>query len=166
MKNIKLIISLGIILLLSFQFTFGKINYTEKHEAYNFKLEDLNGNKISLNEYRGKVVLINFWAYWCAPCIREMPVLVKIYQNYKEQDVQVLGIAIVSRGNEIPKKVNTTGVTYPILLGDKQIIADYGYFTSIPQTFIVGRDGIIIKEMEGSYDYSEFDKEIKAALGN
>lgn len=166
MKNINLKLGLILIMFFSCQFIYGKINYTEKHEAFNFTLEDLNGKEISLNEYRGKVVLINFWASWCAPCLREMPVLEKIYQNYKDQDVQVFGIAIVSRVDEIPKKVNTTGITYPILLGDKQIIADYGYFTSIPQTFIIGRDGIIVKEMEGSYDYSDFDKEIKSALSN
>lgn len=141
-----------------------KVSQVQKFGAQNFKLHDLTGNEIRLSDFRGKVVLLNFWATWCAPCLREMPLLEKLHQNYKNQDVQIIGIAVVSRTEDIPKTIEATGVTYPILSGNMQVIADYGYFTSIPQSFIISRDGTIIKEMEGSFDYTDFEKEIRAAL--
>lgn len=161
-------LSLILVLFLSF-ITFhtaeSKLNHHSRQEASPFQLRDLNGKDVSLSDFKGKVIVLNFWATWSAPSLREMPELEKLKQTFAEGNVQVLGIAVVSRSEEIPKQVKATGVTYPVLLGDKQIIADYGYFTSIPITFIIDREGIVVKALEGAVDYSVLEREIHAALG-
>jgi thiol-disulfide isomerase/thioredoxin len=143
-----------------------KLNHHSRQEASPFQLRDLNGKDVSLSDFTGKVIVLNFWATWSAPSLREMPELEKLKQTFAEGNVQVLGIAVVSRSEEIPKQVKATGVTYPVLLGDKQIIADYGYFTSIPMTFIIDRQGTVVKALEGAVDYAALEREIQAALSD
>jgi len=146
--------------LLAFSFS----NDHETKNAFSFILRDTNGNSVSLDDYRGKVVILNFWATWCGPCVREMPELEKIHQNYSAENVQVLGIVIVSNEKEILKQIALTGVTYPNLIGNKKLIAEYGYFTSIPHSLIIDPDGNIYKQLEGSQTYADFEREIKALL--
>jgi len=133
-------------------------------KAANFTLKDLAGKEISLSDYKNKVVLVNFWATWCPPCIKEMPDLEKLHQNYKERGVQLLGLTVSSKLKQIPKTLKSTGVTYPILVDADNIVADYGGFNSIPQTFIIDQKGNIVKQITGSKDYEEFESEIKKLL--
>ena len=132
--------------------------------AADFVLKDTSGKEYAYNDFKGKVVILNFWATWCAPCLREMPALELLYQKYKNEGLQVIGIVVVSNKNDIAPKLKKTGVTYPVLLGSKKTIAAYGNFYSIPQTFIIGRDGKILKQLSGSNTYSALEKEIKAVL--
>jgi len=152
---------IGIVLLVC-----GILNAKSLNDRYaaNFVLKDTSGKEYTLDDFKGKVVVINFWATWCAPCLREMPALENIYQKYRNDGVQVIGIVVVSNKNDISSKLKKTGITYPILLGSKKTIAAYGNFYSIPQTFIVGRDGKILKQLSGSNTYSALEKEIKAVL--
>ena len=145
---------------------FGILNAKSLNDRYaaNFVLKDTSGKEYTLEDFKGKVVVINFWATWCAPCLREMPALESLYQKYKNDGVQVVGIVVVSNKNDIAAKLKKTGITYPILLGSKKTIAAYGNFYSIPQTFIIGRDGKILKQLAGSNTYSTLEKEIKAVL--
>lgn len=135
----------------------------DKQQAANFTLEDLQGNKIALSDYKGKVVVLNFWATWCAPCLRDMPVFENIHKKYSD-DVQVLGIAVVSKLKDIPKQANRARISYPILFGSKKIIADYNNFYSIPQTFILNRDGEVVTQIDGSVTARELEKELEAVL--
>lgn len=132
-------------------------------EAADFKLKDLDGKEVSLNDFKGTVILVNFWATWCGPCIHEMPALEKLFQNYKE-DVQVLGLTIASKKEQVPGKVKETGVTYPILLDADKVVADYGSFNSIPQTFIIDREGNIVKQITGARDYETFEAEVRKLI--
>ncbi len=132
--------------------------------AANFTLKDTSGKEYSLNDFKGQVVVLNFWATWCVPCLREMPALEQLNLKYRNDGVQVIGIVVVSNKNDIAPKLKKTGITYPILLGSKKTIADYGNFYSIPQTFIIGRDGKILKQFSGSNTFSTLEKEIKAVL--
>ncbi|HGY54269.1 MAG TPA: TlpA family protein disulfide reductase [Caldithrix abyssi] len=134
--------------------------------AANFTLKDTSGEEYSLSDFKGKIVILNFWATWCAPCLREMPDLEQINKKYKDQGVQVIGIVVVSKLEDVASTLRKTGVTYPILYGSKKTIAAYDNFYSIPQTFIIGRDGKILKRLSGSNSYSTFEKEIKAVLMN
>ena len=137
----------------------------KKHgNAYNFSLFNLDGKIINLSDFEGKVVLLNFWATWCAPCLREMPLLEEFNQLYSDEGLQVIGIAIVSKKKDVPKKANDAGVTFPICVGEKKLIADYGYFTSIPHTFLIDRKGKIVKEFSGSMDKPLVEKEILSLL--
>ncbi len=138
--------------------------FASEDKAADFTLKDLSGKEFSLSDYKGKVILINFWATWCGPCLKEMPDLEKLYQNYKAKDFQILGIAVASKEKDIPKKVQSTGVTYPILLGNNQTVADYGSFSSIPQSFIIDRDGSIVMQITGSWHYEQFEEAVKDLL--
>ncbi len=129
-------------------------------KASQFRLEALTGEQIALADYRGKVVVLNFWASWCAPCLREMPNLEKLYNKYRLRGIQVIGIAVVSNESDVPQKVLQTGVTYPILFGNKRLIARYGSFSDLPTTFIIDEKGTILRQLSGSSDYKTLEKEI------
>jgi len=161
-KNGKTIIRyIGLVLLIA-----GILSAKSLNERYaaNFTLKDTSGKEYSLSDFRGKVVILNFWATWCAPCLREMPALEQINIKYKDKGVQVIGIVVVSNLDDVASKLEKTGVTYPVLLGSKKTIADYDNFYSIPQTFIIGPDGKILKRLSGSNTFSTLEKEIKAVL--
>ena len=129
--------------------------------APNFTLKDLKGKEVSLADYKGKVVLVNFWATWCGPCIHEMPDLEKLYQTYKNKGFQIIGLTISSKEKQIPAKIEKTGVTYPILVNADAIAGKFGRFNSIPQTFIINRKGEIVSQIQGSQSYKAFEAEIK-----
>jgi len=133
-------------------------------KAANFTFKDLNGKEVSLADFKGKVVLVNFWATWCGPCIHEMPALEKLYQAYKDKGFQIIGLTVSSRESQIPLKISKTGITYPILLDAEPAVVKYGGFSSVPQTFIINRDGEIVKQIVGSRPYETFENEIKKLL--
>lgn len=133
-------------------------------KAPDFKFKSLEGKEISLSEFKGKVVLVNFWATWCGPCIHEMPDLQKLSEKYKEKGLQVLGLTVQSRPNQIPEKVKMTGVTYPILLDTESVVEKFGGFYSIPQTFIIDQNGEIIEQITGPRSFKQFEKKILKLL--
>ncbi|MFN3742515.1 MAG: TlpA disulfide reductase family protein [Anaerolineales bacterium] len=113
--------------------------------APDFTLETLEGQSIRLNDLRGRVVVLNFWATWCPPCRAEMPTLEKISREYQGQEVVILGInsTIQDDMNAIPGFVTQRGITFPILL-DKSGKATRLYeIRALPTTFFIGPDGII-----------------------
>ena len=121
--------------------------------APGFTLVDLTGKKVSLKDYKGKPVMVNFWATWCAPCKLEMPWLEQFHQQYAPDGLVILGIA----SDDAPKNlVESTakklGVTYPILLTDQKVEKPYGGVESLPESFYVGRNGKILIETAGMRD--------------
>jgi len=133
-------------------------------DAPDFTFKSIDGKEISLSDYKGKVIIVNFWATWCGPCIHEMPSLEKLSQNYKEKGLQVLGLTVQSNANLIPKKITQTGVKYPVLLNAEKAVGLFGYFNTLPQTFIINREGKIVAQIEGARSYEQFEKEIKPLL--
>jgi thiol-disulfide isomerase/thioredoxin len=115
-----------------------------------FALVDLNGKKVSLADFKGKPVLVNFWATWCGPCKLEMPWLEEFSKKYAGQGLVVLGIA----ADDAPKNViasvaSKTGVTYPVLLKDDKVENLYGGVEYLPETFYVGQNGKVILATAG-----------------
>ncbi|MBD3225331.1 MAG: redoxin domain-containing protein [Caldithrix sp.] len=146
--------------------TTGFVAGREFKTAENFALQSIDGEVIRLSDYRGKYVIVNFWATWCGPCYKEMPELEKIHKKYSGGDVQVIGIALVSKPDEIPGVVKRTGVTYPILKGHKTLIKDFGYFSSIPHTFIINPQGKIVKEYNIRTNAAQLEKTLLDLMKN
>lgn len=140
------------------------LNHVFAGNAPEFTYKSLDGQEVSLSDYKGKVIVMNFWATWCGPCIHEMPSLEKLNQQYNEKGLQVLGLTVQSNPKLIPKKINQTGVTYPVLLNAEDAVGLYGNFNTLPQTFIINRDGEIVKQIEGARSFEQFAKAIKPFL--
>ena len=113
--------------------------------APEFKLETSDGQSIALTDYRGKAVLVNIWATWCPPCRAEMPTIEKVYQEYQDQGLVVLGIdsTIQDDPTAIVPFVKQYGITFPILLDINGEASNLYELRSLPTSFFIGRDGII-----------------------
>ena len=133
--------------------------------APNFTLEALDGKNVSLADFRGKAVLVNFWATWCGPCKIETPWLVELQNEYGSQGLQVVGVAMDDSGkDDIAKFAKDMGMNYPVLLGKEAVGDAYGGVPALPESFFVGRDGKIIDRIIGLKGRGEIEDSIKKAL--
>jgi len=132
-----------------------------------FSLPDIEGEQHKLSDWDGKVLIINFWATWCPPCRKETPMFVALQEQYGEQGLQFIGVAIDEKDNVIDF-ADTYGVNYPMLLGDLEAInisKQYGNrFGTLPYTVIVDRQGKITFIQRGELHKETAEKEIKALL--
>ena len=106
-----------------------------------FSLTDTKGRTVKLSDFSGKVVLLNFWATWCAPCVRELPDLEKIYQDNASKGFTVVGISVEDSLDQVKEVVAKSGVTYPILLDTDGKIRDRFKVNGFPESFIVSSEG-------------------------
>jgi cytochrome c biogenesis protein CcmG/thiol:disulfide interchange protein DsbE len=145
--------------------------------APQFTLEDLSGEKRSLAIYKGKAVLINFWATWCAPCKIETPWLIELRNQYAAQGFEVLGISAddIDRGDpgklsdekkEIARFVQKMQMPYPVLIDGDSISQPYGGLDELPTSFFVDRNGIVVAAQLGLTSKAEIEANIKKALGD
>ncbi len=133
--------------------------------AASFALRDLSGKEVKLSDFKGKVVILNFWATWYPPCVREMPHFIALYEGYKDQGFAVVGISVDRAGENVIKSfVEEHQVTYPILIDDQRVAQRYGGISSVPTTFLINREGKIVRQYVGYRDKSVFEKDIKALL--
>ena len=113
------------------------------HSAPNFSRADLSHRKIVLSSYRGKVVLLNFWATWCGPCLTEMPTFAEWQKQYGSGNFQVIGISMDDTAPEVTATVYRLKLNYPVLMGDEYLGAAYGGVLGLPVTFLIDREGKI-----------------------
>ncbi len=133
--------------------------------APDFTLEKLSGGNLKLSDLRGKAVLLNFWATWCGPCKIETPWLVEMQNQYGNQGLQVVGVAMDDSGkDEISKFAKDMGVNYPVLLGKEAVGDEYGGVPALPESFFIGRDGKIVDRIIGLKGKAEIEDAIKKAL--
>ncbi len=133
--------------------------------APDFSLASLDGKTLKLSDYRGKAVLLNFWATWCEPCKIEMPWFADLQTKYEAQGLQVLGVAMDdATPKEIGEFAHKLGVNYPILVGKEEVGAQYGGVQYLPSTFYISRDGKIIDRVFGLVSRSEIESNIQKAL--
>lgn len=133
--------------------------------APEFELTSLDGKTVKLSDFRGKAVLLNFWATWCEPCKIEMPWFVDLQNKYGPQGFQVLGIAMDDASpKDIAEFAHKLGVNYPIVIGKEKVGDDYGGVQYLPSTFYVGRDGKIVDRVFGLVSRSEIESNIQKAL--
>jgi len=114
-----------------------------KEEAPDFTLKSLDGANLRLEEYRGQVVLINFWASWCGPCRQEMPLLDRLHHRYEDTGFAVLGVNVEGEAGPAQEIVDSTNVTFPILIDDGQKVSEMYNLEAMPSTVVVDRDGVV-----------------------
>jgi thiol-disulfide isomerase/thioredoxin len=133
--------------------------------APDFTLESLDGKTVSLSEFKGKAVLVNFWATWCGPCKIETPWLVELQNEYGSQGLQIVGVAMDDSGkDEIARFAKDMGMNYPVLLGKEAVGEAYGGVPALPESFFIGRDGKIVDKIMGIEGKSDIEASIKKAL--
>jgi len=138
---------------------------TQSSLAPDFSLESLDGKTMRLSDFRGKAVLLNFWATWCGPCKVEMPWFVDLQNQYGSQGLQIVGVAMDDASKEdIGKFAKDMGVNYPILIGKDSVADQYGGVDGLPETFLITRDGKIMDKIIGLRGKSEIEDAIKKAL--
>lgn len=134
-------------------------------EAPDFALLSLDGQKVKLSDFRGKAVLLNFWATWCPPCKEEMPWFVDLQKQYGKDGLVILGVAMDdSEPASIAKFANELGVNYPVLLGTDKVSDDYGDVQYLPTSFFIGRNGAIVDKLTGLMDRQDVENDVKRTL--
>ncbi|WP_455370555.1 peroxiredoxin family protein [Petrachloros mirabilis] len=122
--------------------------------APDFRLRDMNGQMVSLSDFRGKVVLLNFWATWCGPCRVEMPAMEELYRQYPRKDFEILAVSTDAQGVAVTRPFQQENkLTFPILHdADFRVGLSYGART-LPMTFMVDRNGIVRQQIFGARDW-------------
>jgi thiol-disulfide isomerase/thioredoxin len=138
----------------------------DRKPAPEFELKDSMGKAVKLSDYRGKVVLLNFWATWCGPCKIEIPWFVEFEQKHKDQGFAVLGVSMDEEGWEIVKPYLTDAkVNYRVLLGTDSVAQLYGGVDSLPTSFMLDREGRIASVHVGLVSKSDYQNDINHLLG-
>ncbi|MDA2924308.1 TlpA family protein disulfide reductase [Acidobacteria bacterium AH-259-L09] len=132
-----------------------------------FELKDLKGNVVSSAQFKGKVLMIDFWASWCAPCLKEMPHFQKLYEQYQRQGFEMVGITLDVDPADVQKVLAETGARYTMLFADEEdrIQAAFGV-QGIPSTFIIDREGKLREKIVGFAYKEEFEEILKGSLAD
>lgn len=128
-----------------------------------FSLIDTGGAPLSLSQYKGKVVLLDFWATWCTGCKVEIPWYMQFSDKYKRDGLVVLGVAMDDTWQAVKPFVKEKKMNYPVVLGNKGIATQYG-LTSMPKTLLIDRDGRIAWSFTGIVNRDRFENELKSLL--
>ena len=137
-----------------------------KPAPLHFTMKDVGNVDVALSQYKGKVILLDFWATWCGPCKVEIPAFVEFQKKYGKQGFQVLGVSVDDKAEQLEPYIKELGMNYPVLLGlGRNDVQDaYGPLVGLPTTFLIGRDGRICATHAGYADKDTFEEEIKALL--
>lgn len=166
MKRIIINVFACLVLVMLGLIVLGRISIgADLEKAPDVKLEDINGKSFELTDYRGKVVLVNFWAVWCQPCKVEIPSLVDLYRRYDTQLV-VIGIAIDSGTEEkVQEAAKQLGIPYPVVNGDYDVRTMFGGIRAVPTTFLINQEGKIYKTYLGYREKQVIEEDIQTLLG-
>ena len=132
--------------------------------APDFSLPDLAGQQLNLSSYRGKVVLLDFWATWCDPCRREIPQFVELQDKYGSQGFQIIGVSMDDGPDPVRDFYQRFKMNYPVVMGTAKTGELYGGVLGLPIAFLIDRNGRIAAKHIGATDVSVFEKEIVALL--
>lgn len=136
-----------------------------KSAPLDFTMKDMNGVDVTLASFKGKVVLLNFWATWCGPCKAEIPDLVALQDAYRD-DLVVLGVSVDDTPDKMQPYADEYKINYPLLIGDGRddVLNAYGPLWGIPSTFVIDRDGMVTKKHSGMATRAQFEREIKPLI--
>jgi thiol-disulfide isomerase/thioredoxin len=132
--------------------------------APDFTLKQLNGAPLRLSDYKGKVILLDFWATWCAPCRDEIPRFVEWQAKYGDQGLQVIGVSMDDDIRPVEKFSREIRMNYPVVMGTQELTSRYGGILGLPANIVIGRDGKIVSKHLGLEDLSLLEQELTAQL--
>lgn len=129
-----------------------------------FQLKDLDGKELKLEDFRGKVILLNFWATWCGPCREEIPSLIELQNRYKGR-LQVIGLAVDEEDvNHVRKFATSAGMNYPIAMGTDEVRVAYGGVGALPTVFVINSEGRLVQKHVGLFNPVLYETEVRALL--
>ena len=165
MKKVLLILAAGFLLLgwTLWQHS-AKPHNTGLRPAPAFSLTDLSGRTVSLSDYRGKVVVLDFWATWCDPCKREIPHFIEMQDKYASQGLQVLGVSMDDDEPPVREFQQQFKMNYPVAMGSPKLADQYGGILGLPITFVIDRNGRITARHVGATDASVIEAEVQKLL--
>jgi cytochrome c biogenesis protein CcmG/thiol:disulfide interchange protein DsbE len=132
--------------------------------TFDFTLKNEHNTAVNLAQYKGKVVIVNFWATWCGPCKVEIPDFVKLYDQYKDKGLVILGISIDDSAEQLQGFMKEFKMNYPVMQMKPEVEDAWGPFYGYPTSFIVARDGSICTKHIGPATFTQFESEIKGLL--
>lgn len=148
---------IALVLMLAITASFSQVEAVEKsHLAQDFTLKNLDGEEVNLSQFRGKYLLINFWATWCGPCKIEMPSLETLYRRFKSDKFDMIGISNDMFGDRVVRPyVKASKLTFPMLLDQRMIVSHQYGVVSLPTTFLIDPQGKVIGVLQGAEDWSD-----------
>jgi thiol-disulfide isomerase/thioredoxin len=129
-----------------------------------FSGTDINGGAVNMSDFKGKVVLVNFWAAWCTPCAEEVPQFIALQKKYQDQGLQVIGISVEDDAGELRNFYRQYHMNYPVVPGDIKIADAFGGVLGLPTTFLIGKDNLVHAKHIGATDFSALEREVVALL--
>ncbi|MBI5641535.1 MAG: TlpA family protein disulfide reductase [Nitrospirae bacterium] len=139
-----------------------EIERLDKTPAPDFSLKDLNGKSVSLSSFKGKVVLLNFWATWCPSCKAEMPSLNSLYNEMKPRGLEIVAVSTDKSLNDVKGYLSKKGLDFLVLMDESRSVTKQYKVFSLPTTFLIDKNGIIVEKFYGDYDWTE--QEIKQKI--
>jgi thiol-disulfide isomerase/thioredoxin len=138
-----------------------------KKAAPDWQFSDVEGKPVKLSDFKGEVVILDFWATWCPPCRTEIPSFVALQKKYADKGFTVIGVSLDEQGPSVVKSfMHRFGMNYPVVMGNQTVVVDYGGFEAIPTTFVIDRQGNIITAYQGAMDQATFESVIGPLLEN
>ncbi len=130
-----------------------------------WQLLDLDGKTIKAADFKGKIVVLNFWATWCVPCREEIPSLIELHQQYGDDGVIIVGASVDRGGVDLVKRfVERFKVNYPVVIADEKMMRDFGNVEAVPTTFLIDRNGRVAGKHVGFAEKETLEREIKSLL--
>lgn len=142
----------------------GSMCKAESSAKLGFTVKDMNGASVKLSDYSGKVLLVNFWGTWCAPCRLEIPGFIELQAQYRDKGLVILGIAVEDTPEDVRAYSAETKMNYPLVMNQDDVEEAYGPIPGLPMTYFVARDGSICKRHFGPLSKEDAEKEIKGLL--
>ncbi len=139
-------------------------NPAQAQTAPDFTLTSLDGKPVKLSDYRGKLVLLDFWATWCTPCRAEIPRFIDWQQKYGAQGLVVLGVSMDDSSKDAADYAREMKITYPVVMGTPQVADSYGGVLGLPVNLLISRDGRIVNKYVGATDLAAMERQITEQL--
>ncbi len=135
----------------------------EPKPAAEFSLEDLSGKTVSLSDFKGQVVLIDFWATWCDPCIDELPDLIRLYKKFKDRGFSIVGIAVGDEKGSVVEFAKDNRIPYPLLLEGDDPVEGYPV-PGVPAAYLIDRTGLIVGQYFGPKSFAVLVADVQKLL--